>query len=108
MGREDLYVAMSRGRHSNRTYVVADQGDPECLPGQVPSSGRDVLERILATSHAEPSATEAWETYHPGRAVPIVPPARPQQPWGVVPPQPAPHHLTGAPPSSADGPVLGR
>lgn len=108
MGREDLYVAMSRGRHTNRSYVVVDRGDPECLPGHAPSSAREVLEQILTTSHAEPSATETWETYHPGRAAPIVPPARPQQPWGVVPPQPAPHHLTGAPPSSADGPVLGR
>ncbi|GCE75661.1 hypothetical protein CBZ_07170 [Cellulomonas biazotea] len=108
MGREDLYVAMSRGRHANRTYVVVDGGDPECLPGQAPPSGREVLERILATSHAEPSATETWDAYHPGRAAPLVPPARPQQPWSVVPPQPAPHYWTGVPPSSADGPVLGR
>src|SRR5690606_11723560 len=108
MGREDLYVAMSRGRHTNSTYVVVDHGDPDCLPGQAPSSGREVLEQILATSHAEPSATETWDTYHPGRAAPVVPPARPQKPWSVVPPQPAPHYLTGAPPSSADGPVLGR
>ena len=108
MGREDLYVAMSRGRHANRTYVVVDQGDLECLPDEAPSSARAVLEQILATSHAEPSATETWETYHPGRAAPLVPPARPQQPWSVVPPQPAPHHLTAAPPSSPDGPVLGR
>lgn len=108
IGREDLYVAMSRGRHANRAYVVVDQGDPECLPGQAPSSGRGVLEQILATSHAEPSATETWDTYHPGHAAPTVPPARSQQPWSVVPPQPAPHYLTAAPPSSADGPVLGR
>jgi conjugative relaxase-like TrwC/TraI family protein len=108
MGREDLYVAMSRGRHANRTYVVVDQGDPECLPRQAPSSGREVLEQILATSHAEPSATETWDTYHPGRAAPIVPPVHPQQPWNSWPPQPAPYRLTAPPPSSADGPVLGR
>ncbi len=108
MGREDLYVAMSRGRHTNRTYVVVDHGDPKCLPDQAPSSGREVLEQILATSHVEPSATETWETYHPDQATPVVPPAHPQQPWSVVPPPPAPHHLTAAPPSSADGPVLGR
>jgi len=108
MGREDLYVAMSRGRHANRTYVVVDQGDPECLPGQAPSSGREVLEQILATSHAEPSATETWDTYHSAGAAPVVPPARPQQPWNHWPPQPAPHSLTAPPPSSADGPVLGR
>ncbi|WP_225755201.1 MobF family relaxase [Actinotalea sp. Marseille-Q4924] len=107
MGREDLYVAMSRGRHANRAYVVLDDGDPECLPGRAPSSGREVLERILATSHAEPSATETWETYHPGRAAPLVPPARQQQPWGVVPPQPASQHWTPAPSSSAHGWVAG-
>ncbi|MFC8190371.1 hypothetical protein ACFUMH_01775 [Cellulomonas sp. NPDC057328] len=78
MGREDLYVAMSRGRHTNRTYVVHDHGDPECMPGHAPSSGREILERVLATSHAEPSATETWDPYHPGRAAPLVPPGRPQ------------------------------
>ncbi len=108
MGREDLYVAMSRGRHTNRVYVVVGQVDPECLPGQAPSSGREVLEQILATSHAEPSATETWDTYHPGRAAPIVPPVHPQQPRNPWLPQPAPHPLTAPPPSSADGPVLGR
>ncbi len=107
MGREDLYVAMSRGRHTNCAYVVVDQGEPECLPGQAPSSGREVLEQILATSHTEPSATETWDSYHPGRAAPLVPPARPQQPWTAVPPQPAPHRLTHVPPSVPDGPVLG-
>ena len=108
MGREDLYVAMSRGRHTNRAYVVVDQGDPDCLPSHAPSSGREVLEQILATSHAEPSATETWDTYHPGRAAPLVPPVHPQQPRNPWPPQPAPHRLTAPPPSSADGPVLGR
>ncbi|WP_024285638.1 MobF family relaxase [Cellulomonas sp. KRMCY2] len=107
MGREDLYVAMSRGRYANRAYVVVDQPDPECLPGQAPSSGRQVLERILATSHAEPSATETWATYLAAQAAPVVPPARPQQPWSAVPPQPAPHRLTAVPPPVPDGPVLG-
>lgn len=106
MGREDLYVAMSRGHHTNRTYVVLDQDDPECLPGQAPSSGREVLEQILATSHAAPCATETWDTYHPGRAAPLVLPVRPQQPWSAWPPQASPHPLTVPPPSSADGPVL--
>src|SRR5665647_1903974 len=107
MGREDLYVAMSRGRHLNRTYVVVDQPDPDCLPGREPPSAREVLEQILATSHAEPTATETWETYHPNQPVPVVPPARPQQPWSVVPPQPAPNRLTPVPPPIPDGPVLG-
>jgi len=107
MGREDLYVAMSRGRQTNRTYVVVDQPDPDCLPSHATSSGREVLERILATSHAEHSATETWETYHPNQAAPVVPPARPQQPWSAIPPQPAPNRLTPVPPPIPDGPVLG-
>jgi len=107
MGREDLYVAMSRGRHANRTYVVVDEGDPDCLPGQASSSGREVLEQILATSHAEPSATETWETYHPHEPAPVVPPVRPQEPWGAPSPQPAPYRLTPVPPPIPDGPVLG-
>src|SRR5665648_999920 len=107
MGREDLYVAMSRGRHLNRTYVVVDQGDPDCLPGHEPASCREVLEQILATSHAEPSATETWQTYHPDQAAPVVPPARPQEPWGAPSPQPAPYRLTPVPPPIPDGPVLG-
>jgi hypothetical protein len=108
MGREDLYVAMSRGRNTNRTYVVVDQGDPDCLPGQAPSSGREVLEQILATSHAEPSATETWETHHPDQAAPVVPPVCPQEPWSAVPPQPSPYRLAPVPPPIPDGPVLGR
>lgn len=107
MGREDLYVAMSRGRHANRAYVVVGEPDPDCLPGHAPSSGREVLEQILATIQAEPSATETWATYHPARAAPVVPPARPQQPWNAVPPQPARHRLTSVPPPVPDGPVLG-
>jgi len=107
MGREDLYVAMSRGRHTNRTYVVVDQPDPDCLPGREPPSGREVLEQILATSHAEPTATETWETYHPDQPAPVVPPARPQEPWGAPSPQPAPYRLTPVPPPIPDGPVLG-
>ena len=107
MGREDLYVAMSRGRHLNRTYVVVDQPDPDCLPGREPPSAREVLEQILATSHAEPTATETWEAYHPHQPVPVVPPARPQEQFGAPSPQPAPSHLTTVPAPIPDGPVLG-
>ena len=108
MGREDLYVAMSRGRHTNRAYVVVDQPDPDCLPGQPPSSAREVLEQILATSHAEPTATETWTTYHPRELAPTVPPVHPQEPWGAPPPQSAAYRLTAAQPPIPDGPVLGR
>jgi len=66
MAREDLYVAMSRGRHTNRTYIALDQPDPDCLPGQpAPATAREVLDQILATTHTERSATETWHAFHP-------------------------------------------
>ncbi len=75
MAREDLYVAMSRGRDLNHTYIALDQPDPDCPPGhQQPQPARDVLTRILATSHAEVTATETWRTYHPDEPAPT--PAR--------------------------------
>jgi conjugative relaxase-like TrwC/TraI family protein len=79
MAHEDLYVAMTRGRHHNHTYVVLDDPDIDCLPGDPnPPSARQVLEQILATSHAELTATETWHTYH-RHQLPPVPPALPQQ-----------------------------
>lgn len=73
MAREDLYVAMSRGRDLNRVYVVTDGVDDDCLPGAATpaTSYRDVLDEILATSHAGPTATETWETYHPSTFTPL-------------------------------------
>lgn len=106
MGREDLYVVMSRGRQTNRAYVITDSPDPDFLPGQAPTSCREVLERVLATSHAEPTAAETWETYHPHQPVPVIPPVHPQQPWGSPPPQISPYRLSSAPPPPLDGPVL--
>ena len=64
MTREHLYVAMTRGRGANHAYVPLDlhddidevhHGDSTDLQ---PLTGREVLERILATSGAEESATE--------------------------------------------------
>jgi conjugative relaxase-like TrwC/TraI family protein len=61
MVRENLYVAMTRGRHANHVYVAVDDVDPTCDylsdPHATPA-GRDVLERILATTGAELSATQ--------------------------------------------------
>jgi conjugative relaxase-like TrwC/TraI family protein len=61
MTRENLYVAMTRGRTSNHLYTATDVVDPLCEhlpdPHGAPA-GRDVLERILATSGAELSATQ--------------------------------------------------
>ena len=75
MGREDLHVAMSRGRDLNRTYVITDTHDDDCLPavgGPAPTA-RDVLDQILATTHADLTATETWAVYHPDTPSPIPP-----------------------------------
>ena len=75
MAREDLYVAMSRGRDLNHTYVITEPDGDDCLPDttQPSRTALDVLRAILATSHAELSATETWETYHPSEPPPIPP-----------------------------------
>ncbi|MGV8966664.1 MAG: MobF family relaxase [Cellulomonas sp.] len=61
MARENLYVAMTRGRQTNHVYAATDVVDPTC--DQIPDphaapAARDVLERILRTSVAELSATQ--------------------------------------------------
>jgi hypothetical protein len=61
MVRENLYVAMTRGRRDNHVYVAVDDVDPACdyLPDtHATPDGRDVLTAILATSGAELSATQ--------------------------------------------------
>jgi conjugative relaxase-like TrwC/TraI family protein len=61
IGREALYVAMTRGRDTNTVYVATDQPDPDCDHGDTAGPERDpreILTRILATSTAEHSATE--------------------------------------------------
>ncbi len=93
MGREDLYVAMTRGRHTNYTYVALPDDHHDCHPqnGGGPTAptataaaptpaaatgvaaDREVLEQILATSHAERSATETWHDYHPDQPPPLPP-----------------------------------
>ena len=78
MAREDLYVAMSRGRHRNHTYVITELTGDDCLPGQTrQASARDVLDAILATSRAEQTATETWDAFHPDQTPPI-PPVHPR------------------------------
>jgi len=85
-------------------YVVTDGPDDECAPGAATptASYRDVLDGILATSHAEPTATETWQTYHPSTPAPLpVPPLRPPHDFG----QSARSRLTAYRPPAA-APVL--
>lgn len=67
MTRENLYVAMTRGRETNHAYVATDDIDPDCdhLPNPPsPAAGTAILERILATSGAELSATQTIAANH--------------------------------------------
>ena len=60
MTRQSLYVAMTRGRAANHAYVATDAVDPTCLvpPDVGPTpTGRQILDKVLATDGAELSAT---------------------------------------------------
>lgn len=108
MGREDLYVAVSRGRHLNRMYVATDRPDPECLPSGEIATAREVLDRILATTHAETAATETWAAHHPETPRPPLPATRPQPVIPPLRPQMTPAPLKPPPSPVPDGPVLER
>ena len=108
MGREDLYVAVSRGRHLNRLYVATDRPDPDCLPGGEPEGARELLDRILETTHAEKSATETWAEHHPASPEPPLPKTRPQPAIPPLRPQMTRSPLTPPPSPIAPGPVLDR
>ncbi|NUP74401.1 MAG: relaxase domain-containing protein [Sinomonas sp.] len=59
--RENLYVALTRGRDSNRAYVVLDRPDDHAEPhpsGNPESTARSVLYGVLKHVGAEPSAHE--------------------------------------------------
>lgn len=79
MVRENLYVAMTRGRHNNHVYVALDTIDADCdypPEHQISQGGRDALEAILTTTGAELSATETIaasqdEAASPRRLLPI-------------------------------------
>ena len=79
MVRENLYVAMTRGRHDNHVYVALDTIDAPCdypPEHQISKGGRDALEAILTTPGAELSATETIaasqdEAASPRRLLPI-------------------------------------
>jgi conjugative relaxase-like TrwC/TraI family protein len=62
MTREAFYVAMTRGRHANKTYVITEHTDLELedhvQSSSKPSSIQKVLRQVLATEGGERSATE--------------------------------------------------
>ena len=79
MTRQQLYVAMTRGRGANHAYVCVDAMDPSCTqPPDVSRTptARQVIEKVLATDGAELSATATLrrrqnEASSLGRLLPI-------------------------------------
>jgi conjugative relaxase-like TrwC/TraI family protein len=58
LARQSLYVAMTRGRHANHAYVAVDGFlEPEDHHSGEILTGRQVLEKALATDGSEQSAT---------------------------------------------------
>jgi conjugative relaxase-like TrwC/TraI family protein len=57
MTREALYVAMTRGRHSNRAYVVTDAVGDDCEPHRrEPITAHNVLAGVLRRTGADNAA----------------------------------------------------
>lgn len=80
MSREHLYVAMSRGRHTNHVYTSLDvDAEPHhrLRAGTPPATGRQLLAQILATRSAKPSAIESLEATLPPRPHPAFMPSAP-------------------------------
>lgn len=58
--REDLYVAVTRGRNGNHAYVGLDANGPHDAAGltaEPPATSTEILERILAREGSQRSAT---------------------------------------------------
>ncbi len=107
MAREDLYVAISRGRERNQLYVPTQPLDPDCPPGTpTPRNADEVLRAVLATNRIPTTATETWAKYHPGEPVPV-PSSRPQPTRSPdAHPQDPPTPSTTAPSRVPAGPVV--
>lgn len=59
MTRENLYVALTRGRYANHAYVATDQPDADHTPPAEDLTARAILYRVLARTGAELSAHES-------------------------------------------------
>jgi len=65
--RENFYVAMTRGKHSNRAYVILDRPDEHAHPhpsDNADATGRSVLFGVLQHVGAELSAHETITAEH--------------------------------------------
>lgn len=85
MAREDLYVAVTRGRDHNQLYVPTGALDLDCPPGPPPfREVEDTLRTVLATNRIPTTATETWAANHPGVPVPLPVPVTGRRPAPVV------------------------
>lgn len=60
--RENLYVALTRGRHANHAYVATDLPDDDHTPPAEELTARGILYRVLARPGAELSAHATHQT----------------------------------------------
>ncbi|MFC8042835.1 MobF family relaxase [Nocardia sp. NPDC057353] len=72
--RQQLYVAMTRGRHANHAYIATAldgaEGDIYTLPGHYPRTAVEHLHHILARDGTHPSAhTELRDALDPARRI---------------------------------------
>ncbi|MDA8439914.1 MAG: hypothetical protein M0Z51_13780, partial [Propionibacterium sp.] len=73
MAREDLYVAITRGREHNQIYVPVIPDDPDCPPGRpAEQSAAETLRAVLSTTRAPMTALETWAAHHPGEPLPVL------------------------------------
>ena len=108
MAREDLYVAVTRGREHNQLYVPTPPIDPDCPPGRLAQQDADeILRTVLATTRIPATATETWAAYHPGEPVPIPPDLRPQVARIDAHPQIPAHPVAFGPTAAPAGRVVG-
>ncbi|MCF4122008.1 relaxase domain-containing protein [Antribacter sp. KLBMP9083] len=64
MTRENVYVALTRGRSSNVAYVATDRPDGDHTPPSEEVTPQQVLYGVLAHVGAEPSARQAERAEH--------------------------------------------
>ncbi len=67
IARETLYVAMTRGRHTNHAYVVVDTHDDDHGHTLTADTPRALLEGVLARTDADLSATETLRAAYASR-----------------------------------------
>ncbi|MFC8044526.1 MobF family relaxase [Nocardia sp. NPDC057353] len=72
--RQQLYVAMTRGRHANHAYIATaldgDEGDIYTLPGHHPRTAVEHLQHVLDRDATRPSAhTELRDALDPARRI---------------------------------------